>query len=182
MRGELAVRVVAHGQLLDVRPRIVLDVLEDRDAGRFGDVDRDDRRLQRRLAQVVEVALELLGRVLRREHLGELAEHAGAGRLGELPVDGDRPRRDVLDEHGAVAVEDAAARRLGLHDPGAARHGLELQLLLPAHLQEPQAREESPEQGDDDDADDGDPDAAVVAHRVKKEDRREVRGNACNHA
>ena len=57
----------------------------------------------------------------------------------------------------------------------AARHGLELQLLLPAHLHEPQARDESPEQGDDDDADDGDPDAAVVAHRVKKEDKERWR-------
>ena len=38
------------------------------------------------------------------------------------------------------------------------------ELLFGAHLQEPQAREESDEQGDDDDADDRYPDAAVVGH------------------
>ena len=74
--------------------------------------------------------------------------------LSSVAVDRDGPLRDVLDEHDAVAVEDAAARRFGLHRPRAARDGLEPQLLLGAHLQEPQAREESAEQGDDDDADD----------------------------
>ena len=113
----------------------------------------------------LKFVLELLGGVLRREHLGELAEHAGRGSTSaSCAVDGDGPLGDVLDEHHAVAVEDAAAGRFGLHGAGRARHGLEPQLLLPAHLQEPQARDESPEEGDDDDADDGDPDAAVVAH------------------
>ena len=39
--------------------------------------------------------------------------------------------------------------------------------LIGAHLQEPEAREESAEEGDDDDADHGDANAAVVAHEVR---------------
>ena len=129
-----------------------------------GHTDRHDRGLERGLAQVVEVLFQLLGRVLRRERLGELADDSLARVLVERAVDRDRPLRDVLDEHVPVAVEDAPTRRLGLHHPRAARDRLEPELLFGAHLEEPQAREESDEQGDDDDADDRYPDAAVVGH------------------
>ena len=52
------------------------------------------------------------------------------------------------------------------------------ELLLGAHLQEPQAREERREEGDDDDADDAHSDAAVVAHAVRRliETRRTLVG------
>ena len=75
VRGELPLGVVPHRQLLHLGAGIVLDVLQDRDTCTLGDAGRDDRGFQRGLAEVVEVLLELFGRVLRREHFGELTDH-----------------------------------------------------------------------------------------------------------
>ena len=89
---------------------------------------------------------------------------ASRSRFERFAVDGDRPRREVLDEHLAVAVEDLAARALGLERRACCRRRPGPSGCSPARLQEPQAREERAEQGDDDDADDADSNAAVVTH------------------
>ncbi len=156
------VRVLTHGQLDDVDAGIVLDVLEHLHARRFVDVERDDRRLERRLAQVVEARLEILHR--RADHLGQLPEHPFALLDGDLPRDGDRPCGFVVDEHRAVAVQDAPARHLGLDDARGGRDCFDFEVVLGPHLEEPQARQKCAKEGDDHDADDGDPDAAVVGH------------------
>ena len=162
LRGQPVVRIRADGQLGDIDTGIRLPVFADRELLRQWDTQRDDCGHERRLpgAHVVREQRRLLD----AEHLGQLAENAIARRLREVAVDGDGPGRDVLRQHLPVPVENLATRRLGLDDARAERaHGL-TELLLRTHLQEPQAREKRRKEGDDHDADNAHPDAAVVAH------------------
>ena len=129
---------------------------------------------RRAAAALADVALEraelvggrqprLLGLAAELAERVRLVEHG----LGQRARDDLHHRRDArLDQDGAVAVDDVAARRLDPHLADAVVARLRDVVLARQHLQEPQAEEHDREQHEREAAEHGD------AHRELRRDRR----------
>ena len=134
-------------EILRAVPLVGVEGLDRRDLGGESEVGEDHR-------EVLEDLRAIVGLVLVRPE--------------PLVVEADHDRLAVVDEHLAVAIEDASPRPLLVLDAKVDRPCLLEHLRLVDHLQVPEAREQRREEREADDADDGDPHLrrVDVTHRV----------------
>ena len=180
--------VAAHRDPLDGHGGEQLLVLLDVDLQLLGGILGHGHRRVPGVPLVVDPVEQLLDRGRRAvpgELVGQAAQHVhglGVVELGEPdPVDGDDDGDPVVDQHRAVAVEDAPARGLDLHDPDAVRLGGLRERLRRQHLQVPEPGEERHEERDDHDAEHAEAQAGRLhapAHRRPRIDGWSMRSGA----